>query len=622
MSSIASKNPVKWFFVALVLTTIVFVPLDSVGFVLPKIFFLAIAGFLGALAALRDPERDALSVLLTLGTGRLFLLLIIVTLLSPIWSIAPILSIVGSPPRFQGSLTQIAYFAVALGGIVAVQRNASRGALVRAIVTANALVVLYGILQAVKLDPLGPAWRADLFLGRIFSTIGQPTMLANFLLLTLPFVAWSMRDSNVRSRFLYCALTFLNLVVLLATASRAATVGIFVAAMLWAFTMPRRTPSVDRPRILLFAFAGLALAGIAAWSFAVRFSVPTAQPFALGARGVIWESALSMARQRPKGYGLETVGLVSPRFLSPVFYEYESLTTKIDDAHSEPLQIFLTIGWAGFLLMYGFLGLLFIGLWKNRTAHPLLPVIFIALAGTHVSLLAGVIDPATGTFAWLIAGMGLGSLPSPALERFPIFSKRVLGVAAVGSFLAIIIFGWWIIARFNRERYENLLRNGTVLAAADAAMRTEVIFPYDRQILIETAETALLALEQTPDAAATGRLHRIVSESAEQLSALTNMQDGMAPLLLGWQAAINGNGERAAELFGIAREMRPVDVAAYRIIAHGYSILGNKERERETLRALTGLLPRDWNDPSSPRGRILKKEQPWIEPLVESLTAP
>ncbi len=366
----------------------------------------------------------------------------------------------------------------------------------------------------------------------------------------------------------------------------------------------------------------LALIGIAAWSFSGRFSVPTQQPFSLGARGVIWEGALSMLKERPSGYGLGTVGLVSPQFLSPVLFEYESLTTKIDDVHSEPLQILVTLGWAGFLLTYGFIVFLCIGLWRNRAVHSLLPVILVALGGVHVSLFVGVIDPATSAFMWLIAGMGLGSLPFPALERHPLFSKRMLWIVVMGSSLAVIISGWWLVARLQRERSEALLRSGATAEAAEAAMRTEVIFPYDRQVLIETAEAALLALEQTRDTRTVERLHRIVGESVAQLSALTGMQDGMAPLLLGWQAAIRGDGERAAQLFATAREMRPIDVTVYRIAAHGYALLGDTVRGRETLQALFMLLPQAWSDPSSPRGRILRKEHPWLAPLLTNVPRP
>ncbi|MDO8648997.1 MAG: O-antigen ligase family protein [Candidatus Peregrinibacteria bacterium] len=623
LRSIAIPRLMLWFCGALVLVAIAFVPLNSIGFVLPKIFFVALAGFVGTLAAQRDPERDALSTLLTTWTGRLLLLLVIITLLSPFWSIAPILSIVGSPPRFQGVLTHIAYFSVALTGVVAVQSEHARYAIVRSVIIANAIVVLYGVSQIVGLDPLAGAWNTDLFLGRVFSTIGQPTMLANFLLLTLPFVAWQARERGGNNRSLYVAIMFPNLAVLFATASRAALLGLLIAGILWVLSMPRQnTRQSSRRNILLIIAVALVLASIAAWSFSSRFRVSTQHPFSLGARSEIWKSAVSMIKERPSGYGLETVGLVSPRSLSPVLYEYESLTTKIDDMHSEPLQILLTLGWMGLLLTYGFFALLGIGLWRNRMMHPLLPVILISLTGTHVSLLAGVADPATSAFSWLIAGMGLGSLPSPAMGRHSIFSRRILWVAAIFSLLTAIIFGWWIVARFHRERSEALLRSGATLEAADAAMRTVVLFPYDRQILIETAEAALLALEQVQDAPTAARLHRIVGGSVEQLSALTSMQDGMAPLLLGWQATIRGNGERAAQLFTTAQEMRPVDVTVYRIAAHGYALLGDAVRERETEQALITLLPRDWNDPSSPRGRILRKEQPWLEPLLQNVLQP
>ena len=618
--SIPALLPAKIFAAALALVAIVFLPLDAVGFTLPKIFCVSLAGFLGALTALRDPERDVLPMLLTTWTGRFFLALAIVTVLSPLWSIAPILSIVGAPPRFQGVITHVAYFSVAIGGLSAVQREGSRSALVRSIVIANAVVVLYGALQAAGLDPFAGAWRSELFLGRVFSTIGQPTMLGNFLLLTLPFVAWQTRESTGDRRLAGGVLVFLNLAVLLATASRAAVLGFLIAAVLWLLAMPRPAGTRSgRPVILMSVLIAVLLAGISAWSFSNRFNVGTQHFFSPGARSVLWESAASMAKERPSGYGLGTVGLISPRFLSPELYKEESLTVKIDDVHSEPLQILLSLGWQGMLLAFGFLALLLAGLWQNRTAHPLLPVILVALAGTHVSLLFGVADPATGAFLWLLSGMGLGSLPAPVPSRHPSFARSLLSAAVVGSFLTAIVSGWWLVARVHRERSEAVLHSGAVLEAANAAMRTAVIFPYDRQILIEAAESVLLALERTEDPSSAGPLHRAVGEAVEQLSALTGGQDGMVPLLLGWQAAINGDAGSAVQLFSEARAMRPVDITVYRISVHGYLFLGDREREQETLQALAALLPPAWDDPSSPRGRILRKENPWLEPLLQPM---
>ncbi|PIR49837.1 hypothetical protein COU79_02720 [Candidatus Peregrinibacteria bacterium CG10_big_fil_rev_8_21_14_0_10_54_7] len=628
--SIPALLPAKTFAAALALVAIVFLPLDAVGFTLPKIFCISLGGFLGALAALRDSERDILSMLLTTWTGRFFLALAAITVLSPLWSIAPILSIVGSPPRFQGVITQVAYFSIAIGGLVSVQREGSRSALVRSIITANAIVVLYGALQAAGLDPFAGVWRGELFLGRVFSTIGQPTMLGNFLLLTLPFVAWQMRESTGDRRYAGGVLTFLNLAILLATASRAAVLGLLIAAVLWMLTMP--WPADIRPDRRVFVACVLiivSLAGIATWSFSNRFSSATQQFLSFGVRGVLWESAASMAKEWPSGYGLGTVGLVSPRFLSPGLYEGESLTVKIDDVHSEPLQILVSLGLPGILLTFGFLALLLAGLWRNRTGHPLLPVLLVALAGTHASLLFGVADPATGAFLWLLSGMALGSLPSPAcpapggslgtvaLGRHPSFTRCLLSAAVAGSFITAIVSGWWLVARVHRERSEAILRGGATLAAANASIRTAVIFPYDRQILIETAETALLALERTEDPVVADHLHRAVHETMEQLSALTSGQDGMVPLLLGWQAAIRGDVGSADRFFTEARVMRPIDVTVYRIAAHGYLLLGDRVRERETLQALAALLPPAWNDPSSPRGRILRKENPWLEPLFQ-----
>ncbi|MFH0851277.1 MAG: hypothetical protein V1876_00830, partial [Candidatus Peregrinibacteria bacterium] len=216
-----------WFSLALVLVAVIFLPLGTASFVLPKVFFLALAALLGALAALRDPERDALAILLTTWTGRAFLALIFVTAFSPLWSIAPLQSIVGASPRFLGVLVQLSSFAIALAGIVLVQREGGRRWLLRSLLLANVLVTLYGFLQLIGLDPFAVLWQqGERFLGRVFSTIGQPTMLGNFLILTLPFIILESRKKSAGWRWFWMILILLNLAVLLGTASRGALLGL------------------------------------------------------------------------------------------------------------------------------------------------------------------------------------------------------------------------------------------------------------------------------------------------------------------------------------------------------------------------------------------------------------
>ena len=603
----------------IVSAALAFIPLTAPGFVLPKLICLAVAGIFGTWAALHHRGRDAISTLLTTWTGRLLLLLIATTLLSPLWSIAPLLSIVGTPPRFEGVLASSVYFTLALTGIVAVQHRGSRETMLQAIVIANTAVVLYGILQAVGLDPLAGRWQSELFLGRVFSTIGQPTLLANFIILTLPFVILTGLENVSWQRGLYWTLAALNLVVLLFTASRAAVLALLFSAALWYMVMPQgpALPSLNGSKKLLIAFLILLFGVGATWSFSSRFSVPTQRLLSFGSRGVMWNSALSMAKSRPAGYGLGTIGLISPRFLSPAIYEYESLTTSIDDVHGKPLQLLLTLGPLGLLLTYGFLLLLLFGLWQNRQEDPLLKVMFIALAGVNLSLLFGVEDPTTSGFGWLIAGMGLGSLPRPSLANHPVFARRILQWAAICALISAVFFIWWLTARVYAEKSDRLLRGGATQEAVRIGARAVVIFPLDRQLLIESTESALLTLEQNPDARITGQLHRLVGENLEQLSALTNMRDGMAPLLLGWQAAVRGDSARASALFAQAEQMSPVNVTVYRIAAHGYSLLGNRENKSKELQKLIGLLPSGWNNPTSARGRILRKEHPWLERLPD-----
>src|SRR3989344_5135835 len=91
------------------LLALALVPVTTLGFELPKFFVLSVLAFGCVLLMLIERER---SIALLLGSlpGRVFLGFALVTLLSPLWSVAPVVSFLGASPRFQGVLTQAGFF--------------------------------------------------------------------------------------------------------------------------------------------------------------------------------------------------------------------------------------------------------------------------------------------------------------------------------------------------------------------------------------------------------------------------------------------------------------------------------------------------------------------------------
>src|SRR3989338_4453828 len=353
------------FFVLVLLGILAFIPMQSLGFALPKITLLSFAAIVGMILILQQ-DLSAVQKILVSIPGRLFLLFVFVIFLSPLWSTAPFISIVGNPPRFEGVFAYAVFFALTLTGALCAHYPQIRSGVLRIILLTNILTIFYGLLQFLRLDPLFHYWKSDLFL---------------------------------------------------ATASRAALLGMIVILIIGIVSFKGLIRHILRTKAIFLTGVTILVITVGLFSYTHRFSVPT-QYMSLGARGVLLKGSIHMISSRPFGYGLETMGILSDSFFGPELYEYESLTTKIDRAHSKPLDLLLTLGLFGFLSYYGFLIALIIELWRCRKEEYAF-VFFLSLIGFSVNLFFSFENIATHALFWLIIGMAFGSLPSIKEKRSP-----------------------------------------------------------------------------------------------------------------------------------------------------------------------------------------------------------
>ena len=607
---INAKSLQLLFAVGIVLSAIIFIPLQSFSFTLPKLFVLSITALTGAILLMRS-DHSIISPLIDTWTGRFATCFFITVVLSLTWSLAPMLSTVGAPPRYEGLLTYAVYFTLFVTSIALSQERSNRKILVITIMLSNALVILYGALQVLHLDPFAALWEQELFLGRIFSTIGQPNFLGQFILLTVPFMGFMAAQSSGAKRMFFMILSVLNIIILLATASRAALLG-FLVMLFFAWMMGMST--LRNKSALSLSIAAIFFLIIAVFFFAQRFSVSTQEGTSLGARSVIWNSSLEAIRVRPLGYGLETTGQVLPRFMSPELYQYESLTTKIDRAHSKPLDLLITLGPLGLFTYYGFLLLLLASLWRTR--DPPKRMIFLSLIGFSISLLFGFEGIFTHAVFWLVAGIALGLFSESHTHTRKRGELFFICALIVIVFLSTVASAQWLRARVSMERGEQQLTQWQLDEAVRSYAYGSALFPFDRQLLIQSIEAALIAGEHAGDLSTKEKLMKFYSNEVVKLEALTSQEDGMVPLLRAWQSALEGDAAGAERLIADAREKQPVDITTYRIAAHSFQLLGDEENVKAMYLQLIELLPSFWQDSSSERGRILWKEHPWLEEVL------
>ena len=607
-----SKNWLHWLFLcSFLLGTAVIIPFSSLGFVLPKLPFYAIAAAFGVLIVKQNDTCFAPTLCKT-WIGRMFLIFWIIVFFSIAWSVAPLLSIVGSAPRFEGMITHIIFLSFALIGL-AMMRSKQK-LLLRTILWSNVIIVAYGTFQMLQLDPLSFSWQGEAFLGRIFSTIGQPNILGQFVLLTVPFVIFfASKQKNMPLMIL----SVLNAVILLQTASRAALLGGIAALLLfliinnnqmWRFMNPRRC-ICGGIVVTMIIITGL-------FSFSQRFSVTTQDGFSLGARGVIWRDAVHMIAARPLGYGLETTGIASPKFTKADFYEHVSLFSEWNRAHSKPLDLLLTVGPLGMIAFYLFLILLLIGLMRLKGSHTLALPCAIALFGESIAVLAGFDTVVTHVLFWLIAGMSLGIVLQNQESPAPRFRRQFTVMLAIVNLLIALVFFQWNGARIELVRSDINLVRGDVAESIMNASKAVDRFPQDRTLLIRALERGLTGWEQTNNQESIAKLEELTTDLLQKLQSLSGTHDGTTDSLRAWQSALRGDATQAQFSIESSITKRPTSVLALRIAWHAADILEDQAKVNAYREQMTSLLPPFWNDMTSERGRILRKEHPWLEELL------
>jgi O-antigen ligase len=330
-------------------------PFGLSPFALPKGALLQVCAWTMALAALAG-----LAGVPRAGSGRSVLacagLLALALLLASALSVDPRLSMMGSLERQQGLPVLLALLGMFVAVAAWMRSEAERDRLLSTLVWGSSVVVLYGLLQALGLDPLD--WRSDAA-SPVQSTTGRANFLGSYLVLLIPLTItlWRRRPRRL-SHAPYALLLAGQLVCLAATQARGAWLGFL--AMAAVLTIGHALFSGRR-----YLAAGVAATALAFTLLLVFPQVPgpSAGPpadetaserrSALGeldrgssaARLTVWRFTLPLIAERPmSGYGPETFHDVFVEVFPPQLVYYHGRGVAVDRAHNLWLDLAMSGG--------------------------------------------------------------------------------------------------------------------------------------------------------------------------------------------------------------------------------------------------------------------------------------
>jgi O-antigen ligase len=531
---------------------------------LPRLALAAVVVLVAAALWAWDARREGrvrthLAVWLLAAVGAL-------AVVSTVFSVDPLMSVLGQSERLEGTLTWVLYALAFFVGLQAVRSPAALRVLLWALAAGAGICGLLGLAQNAGLDPTSYLVEAPLFdKHRAFATFGNPNFLAGLFVLALaPSAALAMSTRGWRSATAW-VLTATIALALFATFTRGAW---FAAAVsMVAFAVAARVAGYRvgrRDGLAIGALAG-GLALLAAVSTLRAGEANVISRFVVGGQGgesvrerlLTVQAAVASVAARPLlGWGPDSF-LAAFRANRPDAYASAfGAAATVNNAHDWPLQAAVTLGLpAGVLFVAAVVLALRDGLRAARSAGEGPQALLFAGAwagcvGFAVHMLANVAAlGATIPFFVLLAAV---CAPAARTREASGPSMRVLsaGLALLGV-AAVVTFGSVVVADGYYLRSRLAYRGAADGDAAAYARRAMALNPLSPKYSRGFAQ----ALDGLPEARGAWTLH---------LSRHPRDYAGLA-----WAAAAaarGGDGARAKELARRAGQFdrQAVQVAALR----------------------------------------------------------
>lgn len=359
----------------------------------------------------------------------------------------------GAPGRHEGLIAYLTYALVYFLVLQFADSPIRVRQLAQILSLTGVIVACYGLLQyaGVVSVPEDVPWGDS---HRVFSTLGQPTMLGGFLIFTIAAsVGLALHETRKALRVVYWSGFGLNGLALIACVTRSAWAGTVVClALLGVMAWRRRSPIRRADWAPIGAFIAAAAVLIwhslshpgQPWGFGAR--VATTFSFSSGSghsRIEIWRAAADLIGERPLlGWGADTFKLVFSRFAPAEWLRSGNDAQAAENAHNLPLQLAGTVGIVGALLCFAVFAWVAARSFKTVFARAgdatriIVGAFWAAAAGYLVHLMLGLSVVGTTFLLW----MALAIVLAPTARAKEVRAYRG-GTAAAAVVLVLVTLG-------------------------------------------------------------------------------------------------------------------------------------------------------------------------------------
>lgn len=398
---------------------------------------------------------------LLLSVGGLAVILVVSALLG----LNPRISLLGSYNRDQGVVTHLAY--LALFALVAARLRAADQLqrLLDTVVIVSLATGVYGLLQRLGIDPVPWGGFGEDVTSRVIGTQGNASFLGGYLVLAMLVTLYGLLTARGAGRsgasVAYSVALAFQLLALLFTDSRGATLGLAAGLVVWAaahaaWRGDRRlaggvaaVAGAGIASLLLLNLAGGALDGVPLLGRLGRLTDPTVGSNQL--RALVWEGMDDMVRGEAArltlGVGPDALYLAYYPYIDPELRRIDNPTVGTHDrSHNELLDRLAMTGVLGLGAWLAVIGGLLYGAcaWLGLTEGGRRWWLMAALAlGLALGGLTPLLMTGSLRFAGLGGGIGLvgGLVIWLTLRAFrpPAASAGEAGVAVIPMLLGVLV---------------------------------------------------------------------------------------------------------------------------------------------------------------------------------------
>lgn len=310
--------------------------------------------------------------------------------------------------RFQGLFTYLHYVLFFLILVVNVDSREKIEKIINFIILSSFFVAFYGVFQWLGLDFF--SWYEKVSIGgRIFSTIGQPVLLGNYLLLVLFLTFYKILVTKTRLKLFFIISFFLQFLALIFTLSRGSWLGfifgfsVFAFYYFWAIKKKRKIfVFIIFSLIILFVSIFFVVKNVRGniVDYGSVFNVVLNRVESLGdlksgsiaIRFLYWKAGVKAISENVLfGYGLENQHHVLIEHYLPDWSLYETINSSPDRLHCELLEFLFSGGIFLFLSYLLLVGYIIYVAWKktfkNGKSDKLLFALLLSYISYQVALL-------------------------------------------------------------------------------------------------------------------------------------------------------------------------------------------------------------------------------------------